>query len=440
MSPFCFDLGRIVVLAVVSAPLAASAQTYGPAAEPSAAATTAGDVVPPGISPELADAASRAIDANPSMKAARLGIRAAHTDIRAAKWLYGPSVSVTGYAFEGGSSVIRGNNVTANLTVDQPIYQGGRVGASIDRAKASERQSEAVTDETAQDLALRVTNTYFTLVSANARIRALGAGLEEHRTLVGSIERRVAQEVSPRVDLELAKSRTNQLIEQQTTAKAQAVAALQQLRVLLGDPAYMPAADPRYEPAVHHPDAANSVDSATRCSPVRKRLQAEALVARADQKLARSDYLPRVSAQFNTNEVTGNRVGIAVSAGTSGGLSQFEAERSARLRRQAAEIRVGAADIELQTDLAGDFAENSNARERIASGRAAAESARAVTDSFQRQFVVGRRSWLDVMNIALEVTQADVAVKDAEVSAMASAARIQLRTCRWQPEPPVSRP
>jgi adhesin transport system outer membrane protein len=438
MNPRCFDLGRIAVLALAGAPPIVSAQTYGPAAEPASQVSTAGDIVPPGVGAELADAASRAIEANPAMKAARLGIRAAHTDVRAAKWLYGPSVSVTGYAFEGGSSVIRGNNVTANLTVDQPLYQGGRVEASIARARASERQSAAVTDETAQELALRITNTYFALVSANARIQALDAGLTEHRSLVGSIERRVEQEVSPRVDLELARSRTNQLIEQQTTARAQASTALQQLRVLLGDSGYAPAADPRYDPAVHHPPQSNAVDSATRCSPTRKRLQAEALVARADQKLARADYLPRVSAQFNTNEVTGNRVGIAVTAGTSGGLSQFAAERSARIRRQAAEVRVGSADIDLQTDLAGDFAENSNARERIASSRAAAESARAVTDSFQRQFVVGRRSWLDVMNTALEVTQADVAVKDAEVSAMASAARIQLRTCRWQPEPPVS--
>jgi outer membrane protein, adhesin transport system len=63
-----------------------------------------------------------------------------------------------------------------------------------------------------------------------------------------------------------------------------------------------------------------------------------------------------------------------------------------------------------------------------------------VTDSFQRQFVVGRRSWLDVMNTALEVTQSEVAAADAEVSAMESAARILLRTCRWQPQPRVSRP
>ena len=439
MSLRCFDLGRFAVLALAGAPLVAGAQTYGPAADTAGDTAVAG-AFPPGIDPELASAASRAIDANRAMRAARLGVRASHSDIRAAKWLYGPSVSVTGYAFEGGNSAIRGNNVTANLTIDQPIWQGGRVEASVDRAKASERQSEAVTDETAQDLSLRVTNIYFALVGARARMQALETGLAEHRSLVGSIERRVEQEVSPRVDLELARSRTNQLLDQQTAAKATAASSLQQLRVLLNDPNYAPAADPRYDAAIHHPPEGGAIDQATRCSPTRRRLQAEALVARADQKIARADYLPRVSAQFNANEVTGNRVGVAVTAGTSGGLSQFEAERGASLRRQAAEVRVGAADVELQTDLAGDFAENSNARERISSSRAAAESARAVTDSFQRQFVVGRRSWIDVMNAALEVTQAEVAVKDAEVSAMASAARIQLRTCRWQPEPASSRP
>ncbi|HYZ49101.1 MAG TPA: TolC family protein [Sphingomonas sp.] len=440
MNSCCSNFGRIAALALAGASAVAGAQTYGPAAPEKPLTAAEIGAVPPGIDAELAAAASRAVDANPAMRASRLNNRAAATDIRSAKWLYGPSVSVTGYAFEGGSSVVRGNNVTANLTVDQPIWQGGRIGASIERARAAERQSVAVTDETAQDIALRVTNTYFNLVSANARIQALEQGLTEHRTLVQSIERRVEQEVSPRVDLELARSRTNQLIEQETSAKALAASSLEQLRVLLNDPSYTPVAAPRYDPAVHHPGQAGAIESATRCSPTRKRLQAEALVARADQKLARAQYLPRVSAQFNTNEVTGNRIGVAVSAGTNGGLSQFEAEHSARLRRQAAEVQVGSADISLQTDLAADFAENSNARERIASGRAAADSARAVTDSFQRQFVVGRRSWIDVMNAALEVTQADVAVRDAEVSAMSSAARIQLRTCRWQPEPPVSRP
>jgi adhesin transport system outer membrane protein len=438
MSNWCTGLGRTAALALTGASTIVCAQTYGPAADPAPAAGAA-SVVPSSIGSELASITERAIEASPSVRAARLNNRAAATDIRAARWQRGPSVSVGAFAFHGGSQVVRGQNVTANLTVDQPIYQGGRIAGGIDRAKAAARQSEAVTDETAQDIALRVTNAYFDYLLATRRMQALDEGLTEHRALVGSIERRVQQEVSPQVDLELARSRTAQLMEQQTAAEAQASATLEQLRTLLNDPSFTPAMPPRYDPAVHHPNEARAIEEATTCSPTRKRLQAEALVARADQKIAKSQYLPRLSAQFSSNEVTGERVGLSLTQSLDGGLSTIESARAAKTRRQAAEVQVGAAEQDVRTQLAADFAENRAARARVESSRTAAQAARGVTDSYQRLFVVGRRSWLDVMNAALESIQADVAVQDAEVSAMASAARIQLRTCRWQPEPQVSR-
>ncbi|WP_084689418.1 TolC family protein [Sphingomonas changbaiensis] len=432
-------LGRIAALALAGASTLVCAQTYGPAADPATAAHGP-SVVPAGVAPELAAITERAIDANPAMRAARLNTHAAAVDVSAARWQRAPSVSVGAFAFAGGSQIVRGQNVTANLTVDQPIYAGGQIAGGIERAKASVRQSEAVTDETAQDIALRVTNAYFDYLLATRRIQALEQGLTEHRALVGSIERRVEQEVSPQVDLELARSRTAQLMEQQTTANAQSASSLEQLRVLLNDPGFTPAAPPRYDPAVYYPSDAQAVEEATTCSPTRRRLQAAALVARADQKLATSQYLPRLSAQFSSNEVTGERVGLSLTQSLNGGLAPIESARAARSRRQAAEVQVGAAAQDVQTQLAADFAENRAAGARVESSHTAAAAARGVTDSYQRLFVVGRRSWLDVMNAALESIQADLAVQDAEVSAMASAARIQLRTCRWQPEPQVSRP
>ncbi|MFD1612632.1 TolC family protein [Sphingomonas tabacisoli] len=429
-------MGRIAALALASASTLLCAQVYGPPADKNVTAPAA---VPSSVPPDLAAITARAIEANPDVRAARLNNRAAATDIRAAKWQQGPSVSVGLFGFEGGTQVVRNQNVTANVTVDQPIYQGGRISGEIDRARASERQSLAITDETAQDIALRVANAYYTYVGAVRRVGALDQGLTEHRSLVSSIERRVQQEVSPTVDLELGRSRTAQLLQQQIAAKAQADASLQQLRVLLADPSFTPNVPPSYDPAVYHPSEAGAVESATTCSPTRKRLQATAQVARADQKVARSQYLPHLSAQFSSNEVTGDRVGLSLTTALNGGLAPIEAERAAKARRLAAEMRVGSADVDVQTQLAADFAENAAARERVIAGRTAAEAARGVTDSYQRLFVVGRRSWLDVMNAALEVTQAELAVQDAEVSAMASAARIGLRTCRWQPQPQISR-
>jgi outer membrane protein, adhesin transport system len=207
-----------------------------------------------------------------------------------------------------------------------------------------QRFSEARADETMFDIELRVTNAYYDTVRALRRTMILERGLNEHRMLVDSISRRVDQEVSPRVDLELARARTAQLEEQLATAVAQRDASLQRLRELIGDPSYTIAAIPFYDPSAHHPTTDTAVQEATTCSPTRKRAQAEALVARADAKLAEAQYMPRVSAIFSSNEVTGERVGVTFRAGTNGGLSQFEAASAARQRRQAAELQAGAAD------------------------------------------------------------------------------------------------
>ena len=92
------------------------AQTYGPTAESPEAVALAG-VAPPAIPPELARAAVQAIGFNPAMRAARIGNRAAETDVKSARWLYGPSVSVNAFAFEGGSPIVRDDRFTANLVV-----------------------------------------------------------------------------------------------------------------------------------------------------------------------------------------------------------------------------------------------------------------------------------------------------------------------------------
>lgn len=428
-----------LALLAASGPLAA--QTYGPAAPDSGVTATVQPAgTPAAISPELGALAAKAADTHPLVEAARANVRAAGGDLRAARWQRGPSLSVEALTFEGGAPVVRGDNFAANLVVDQPLWQGGRIGGAIDRAKAVQRFSEARADETMFDIELRVTNAYYDTVRALRRTMILERGLNEHRMLVDSISRRVDQEVSPRVDLELARARTAQLEEQLATAIAQRDASLQRLRELVGDPSYTIAAIPFYDPSAHHPTTDTAVQEATTCSPTRKRAQAEALVARADAKLAEAQYMPRVSAIFSSNEVTGERVGVTFRAGTNGGLSQFEAASAARQRRQAAELQAGAADRDVRDLINADIAENQAARQRIASSGQAALASRAVTDSYQRQFVVGRRSWLDVMNAALETTQSELAADDAEVTAMASAARLSLRTCRWQPEPTLSRP
>lgn len=50
-----------------------------------------------------------------------------------------------------------------------------------------------------------------------------------------------------------------------------------------------------------------------------------------------------------------------------------------------------------------------------------------------RQFIAGRRSWLDVMNSLRETLSARLIQADAEIQTLASFTRLSLRTGRWSP-------
>jgi adhesin transport system outer membrane protein len=51
-----------------------------------------------------------------------------------------------------------------------------------------------------------------------------------------------------------------------------------------------------------------------------------------------------------------------------------------------------------------------------------------------RQFLAGRKTWIDVMNAVRESNAARTGLTEAKISAMSSAARLRLRTCRWAPQ------
>ena len=406
---------------------AAPAQAAGVQGPP--AASTTGAERPAAVSRELFDAVEKATDSYPSIQASRSQVRAASADVRAAKNLRLPSLGVQGVALGTGAGL------GTQVVVDQPVVSFGRIGATIDRAQAQRTVREAQVDEMVQNVALDTVEAYYGIARLAKRQAILEESLGEHQRLVDSIGRRVEQEVSPRSDLELARSRTAQVEQDLALTNAQRQATVARLYQLVGDSNESFGNVPSYDPAVHHPDPTNAVEQAISCSPQRLRLTAQTGVARAETRQARRSFFPQLSAQFAYSDVLGARAGLAVTAQTSGGLSNLAAADAAAARETSTQLDVTTAERELRERLANDLVENAAARRRITSSTTASSSAEAVTESFKRQFVAGRRTWLDVMNATREATSAELGTSDAEFSAMASAARILIETCRWQPQP-----
>ena len=415
---------------------AVNGQSYGPP-RPDAAAQSP-DIaevgpVAPGIPAILHELAVTTSATHPQVKSLEGRIRAAGYDVRGAKWLRFPSLTVEALAITRGSANSAQDGTVLNAVIEQPIWAGGRIGAAIDRAKAQLLVQRAGLDEVARDLSLRVVQAYFEVAATARRSEILKDALARHRELSDTIGRRVQQQISPRSDLDLAMARAAQIEQQLALAQAQRSGAVNTLTELTGDTNLLLGDVPAYDPALHHPSQVGAVEKALACDPRSARLSAESVVARAEQKSAKAALLPQLIGQLSSNEVLGERVGLALRAQTGNGLSQAAAAQGAGERARASQEAIVSAQRELREALRLDFVNNAAARQRIGSAATAATSSLFVVESYKRQFIAGRRTWLDVMNALQESTNMRLAIVDSETSAQLTAARIALRTCTWQP-------
>jgi len=378
---------------------------------------------------ELSAAIELAARTYPSVAAARASERAARAGLQGAKWQRFPGVSVELLGATTGSG---GSDYA--LTVEQPLWTGGRITGSIKLGKAQVSVTQAAVAEAQLDIAMRVTQAYFEFQRLIQRETILDESLREHQKLVESMVRRVANELSPNSDLELARSRTAQVAQELAITSGQRRMALTRLRELTGEPLFTITSIMRYDPAVHHPDEAGLLDQVLAFDPKRRKLHADILVADADIQIRKSSLFPQLNAQYQKPTYGSDRVGIVLRAQTDGGLSRFSAVSAARERRTGAEIAILSNERELREVVEADLLENGVAKERAASSSLSATSATAVTESFMRQFVAGRRTWFDVMNAVRESMTARLGEVDARVSAMASAARLLMRSGRWTPQ------
>ena len=408
----------------------ATPETYGPPtpkAKHGRLAELDWPKAPPQVPGALEDAVNIVTRNYPSAKSARAALRAAASDVSAARWQRFPSFSANAAFYDSdGSPEPQG-------VVEMPIWSGGRIGADIRRAKATEDSSSAAYVETVNQLALTTAQTYFDIVRLTEREQLLAASLKEHMRLVGTIERRVKQEVSPLADLELARSRTAQVEQNYNVTHAQRLTSLRIMAQLVADPGYDLGPIPYFDPnvTVANPDALEQ--QAAVYSPQLRRLSAEVDVARAELSSRRASILPQLNAQYSYDEIYGHRVGAVVRAQNDGGLSQFSQVNSARLRIDAAQEDLHSADEQLRRQVASDLIEFQAAKSRATISGTAADTADRVSESYMRQFIAGRRSWLDVMNALREAVDAEIGRSEAEVTAMGSSVRLLIESGRWRP-------
>jgi len=368
-----------------------------------------------------------AISNHPSIAAARASLRASGADLRAAKWQRFPSFSIEGLLLDE-----KNNTRQVSAVIDQPIWTGGRISGSIARATALGQAALASYSEAILNIELNVAQNYHEFYRLSARIDSLNDSLTQHRKLLQTMDRRVAQEVSPVSDLDLVRSRTAQVEQQVTITIAQKKTILQKLRELIDDPLFEPGPPPKFD--ANFPDLEEDIitERAVAFDPTRQRLLSEAKAARAEASSSRASILPQLLGQYSYNQAFGHRVGLVLKAQSEGGLARFASANAAKARQESAELKVAGIERDLRDRVIADLEEYASARTRLASTRMASNSALRVTASYMRQYISGRRTWLDVMNAVREASSALNDAIDAESSTSAAYDRLMMRTGSWK--------
>lgn len=374
-------------------------------------------------------AVAKAAHTYPLSQAVAREVKGSEGELSAARWQRYPSPSlesVTPQDIENNSRVNR-------LAIEQPLFAGGRIDAGIDGAQARLGATEARYRQTLQDTALRLTGVWFEWQRNLSRQMILQDSVDAHRKLKEQIERRVAEGVSPSADLTLAVARLSQTQSELAQVQSATRNAYAQLLQLSGDQigyftvgaaaewgglASLPLPSPQWKAAAITRD------------PQLERFSAEIQAGDADVRARKGQLWPSVSLRYQhdySGPNPGGGVFLQVRAQPGAGLSTLSGINAAAARRDATLEQRNAAlrDLEQQLDI--DLADNASARERLEVASLLRSSTQEVAASYARQFVAGRKSWLDVLNAVREAASARLSIVDAQALLGQSWWRLRIR-------------
>jgi adhesin transport system outer membrane protein len=385
---------------------------------------------------------AQVIDEHPSVASQRAVLGGAEAAKAGAGWQYFPTPTVT--VERAGSTAndpsYQGSSTVVNVGLRQLLWAGGRLQAGTARAQANVAATEAAVQEAQQQLALRVLQAWGDWLISTRKLAAYEQGLALHDRLLRQVSRRVQEGQAAPSDSVLAQGRLAGLRAEHSALQLQVRVGLAKLGALLGHPispveltdAEGPAPAPLAQPLTVEDLMARAQQQAPAL--VRLRAAVDALAATVDERKA--DLQPEVYARLErqignysqAQDSAQTRVFVGLSSRFGAGLSSFSAVDEARSRQAAAQAEIEVTRLALDEQVLLDFALLQQAQARITALREAITGAQDVLDSWDRQYLAGRKTWQDLMSAAREVVQSEAQLADAQGAELVAGWRLAVLT------------
>jgi len=374
---------------------------------------------------------------HPLILSSQSEVTASQADVESALWQYYPSPAVQVTTADATSSrTLTLNKPTTILSIEQPLWTGGRLTGGVDKAAANLNDSQEGLQQTRRDIALRVIQAYGDWYAANLRIQAWEESLATHFRLKGSVTRRFEEGVAANSDKKLAESRLESVIADLASTRAEEHVALSSLSQLAGEQIIRENILSLPSIPVLETNLDTMLQQAMTLSPAVQQALAQTDQVQADVSIQKSEYWPdvflRLEHQFgnrqSTDSSSDSRISIGLRSTFGAGLSTFSASRSIQAKYQASLSQVDAQRRNINEQVQSDYYLANSFKARLSALKSASATTEEVFNSYNRQYLAGRKTWFDLLNSARDLVQAKIQLADAESANLVVMWRIAILT------------
>ncbi len=383
----------------------------------------------------LEDLLQKGLASYPGIQSKLLMQESAQSDVTASKLKFLPSPSISNQRNRLSNETVAGQSANSTtIGVTQPVFTGGGLVYGYQKASAKLTAADYAVLEAQEDVAKRIIAVYSDWLRSYRKILALEDSVNLHKKFTELIRRRAEAGVASVVDRDLGISRLNQAQADLSSQYSAEKTALASLSEYVGEPVARKDLTPNIAQMVSLPVRDEAIQNVISTNPTIKRYTYEAEASEAEAAEVRAAALPQVS--FQIQRQTGNPyvpgargydlAGFVLQYAPGGGLSSFANASSASNRAKASAQMIETAKREISSSVNADFNEYEFSKLRFESLRNSASLSSLISDSYDRQYLAGRKSWLDLMNAVRERSQTMLALADAEASALLSSQKLQI--------------
>lgn len=383
----------------------------------------------PAWSMSVEQAVATTLATDPELKSAFNDFMSNREEIDAAQGDYLPDVNLNaGYGYEhinNSTTKASGdknfNRKDANISLTQLIWNGTALN-NIDRTEfeAEAQRHQLLSD--AQDKSLRVTETYVSVLLAKQLLKLSEDNVKVHEKMLADIQRRAESGIGSTADLSQVEARVARSISNMLAARSNLDDARTEFFRLVGTEIDEPV-DPEVD-ALYLPNSLNdALDVAYANNPVIKLATYDIEAARAQYRQNKGNMYPSLTFEASQNW-TNDANGVEENTNEfsamlrlrfnlyNGGSDTANVRRSAYQLNKSKDIYDNASRLLREsTRLAWSAYELTEQQKKYLAEHVDAASETVI--AYEKQFLIGRRTLLDLLNTENELFEARRSYLDA---------------------------